>query len=130
MVIIHMIKGVGIDVIEISRIAGEIEKYGESFLNRVFTMEEINYSEAKMRSAQHYAVRFAAKEAVFKALGTGWQQGVAWKEVVVKNDVLGKPTVELLGRVNELAARIGANVVHLSLTHSREYAAAVAVLEG
>ena len=114
-----MIKGVGIDVIEISRISGEIEKYGEGFIKRIFTREEINYCEAKMRSAQHYAVRFAAKEAVFKALGTGWQQGVAWKEGVVKNDTLGKPTLELLGRVRELAEKIGATDVHLSLTHSR-----------
>ena len=125
-----IIKGLGIDIIEIARIAGELENYGDTFTERIFTREEIDYCEKKAHRAQHYAVRFAAKEAAFKALGTGWQEGVGWREVAVKNDALGKPALEMTGRAAELAEKKSVTVMQLSLSHCRDYAAAVVILEG
>lgn len=124
-----MIKGTGIDIIEVARVARELEKGGEKFIKRVFSSDEIEYCQRRAHRAQHYAARFAAKEAAFKALGTGWQKGVTWQDVAVKNDELGKPVLELSGRASELAERMAVRELHLSMTHTAEYAAAVVILE-
>ena len=90
-----MIIGIGTDIIEVNRIAKSIENL--SFKQKVFSTQEINYCETKVNKAEHYAARFAAKEAFFKALGTGWRGGMAFNEVEIINDGLGKPTINLSG---------------------------------
>ncbi len=125
-----MLIGVGIDIVEIERVDEQVRKHGERFVNRVFAPEEVAYCEQKPFRSQHYAVRFAAKEAAFKALGTGWQQGLSWQEVVLTNDRGGQPLLTLRGRAKELAAQRGVVRAHVSVSHSKQWAAAVVVLEG
>ncbi len=124
-----MVVGVGVDLIEIRRVAEQMRRHGQRFLSRVFAPEEVAYCEAKAYRAQHYAVRFAAKEATFKALGTGWQDGLSWQDVVLQNDAHGRPTLVLRGRAEELAKERGVRQIHVSVSHCRAYAAAVVVLE-
>jgi holo-[acyl-carrier protein] synthase len=114
---------VGVDLIEIARIRDALERYGESFKKRCFTEEERAYCDSKPNPAQHYAGRFAAKEAVGKALGSGVY--FTWKEIEVRGRP--KPGVYLSGRTAAWAAKVGAGRIELSMTHSRELAAAVAV---
>jgi holo-[acyl-carrier protein] synthase len=120
-----MTQSVGIDLVEVARIQKVVERRGERFLKRIFTEQERAYCRKKHGEYGSLAARFAAKEAVFKALGTGWSAGVKWTDVEVINDALGKPEVILHGRVKEL---VGTRHVAISLTHTREYAQAVAVL--
>ena len=125
-----MVLGIGTDVIEIARIERSIERYGEAFLRRVYTAEEVAYCERKKKnSAESYAARFAAKEAGAKALGTGISRGVSWTEFAVGREPGGRPVLRLLGRAGELAVGLGVVRVSLSLTHSRDVAMAVVVLE-
>ncbi len=114
---------VGVDIIEINRIASTIERFGERFLNRIYTDGEIAY--CRGRSAQ-LAARFAAKEAVMKALGTG-TRGVGWREVEVTRKRTGEPGIELHGRAAEQATKLGIDRLALSISHSREYAVASVV---
>jgi holo-[acyl-carrier protein] synthase len=114
---------VGVDLIEIARIRDALERHGESFKKRCFTEEERAYCDSKPNPAQHYAGRFAAKEAVGKALGSGVY--FTWKEIEVRGRP--KPGVYLSGRTAAWAAKVGAGRIELSMTHSRELAAAVAV---
>ena len=124
-----MIQGVGIDIIEISRIE-QIIRYGrEPLLRKVFTEKEIEYCESKKRKYEHYAVRFAAKEAFFKALGQGWRDGVSWKDVEVTIDKVGKPGVKVEGKTKELFEEMKAKRALLSLSHSEGYALAQVILE-
>ena len=120
-----MTESVGIDLVEVARIRNAAERRGERFLKRIFTERERGYCREKHGEYASLAARFAAKEAVFKALGTGWSAGVKWTDVEVINDALGKPEVVLHGKVKEL---VGKRNVAISLTHTREYAQAVAVL--
>jgi len=115
---------VGVDLIEIDRVRRALERYGDGFRARCFTPAECAYCDAKANPAQHYAGRFAAKEAVGKALGSGVY--FTWKEIEVAGRP--KPGVHLSGRTARFAARIGAGKIELSMTHSRELAAAVAVV--
>ncbi len=89
--------GVGTDIVEVLRIAQMIERHGELFLNRVFTPREIEYCSARRAATQHYAGRWAAKEAILKALGTGWARGIQWRDMEIRNDGAGKPSVALGG---------------------------------
>ena len=114
---------VGVDLIEIARIRDALERHGESFKKRCFTEAERTYCDSKPNPAQHYAGRFAAKEAVGKALGSGVY--FTWKEIEVRGRP--KPGVHLSGRTAAWAAKVGAGRIELSMTHSRELAAAVAV---
>src|ERR1700742_1146551 len=102
-----MVIGVGTDLIEIERIEHSVARFGERFLERVFTPGEIAYCQAKKGSAESFAARFAAKEAGAKALGTGISRGVSWKEFEVKRKPGGRPTLELSGRAGELAGAMG-----------------------
>ena len=124
-----MIVGLGTDIAEISRVARSIERYGDRFLARVYTPGEIAYCQSKKNFAESFAARFAAKEAGAKALGTGISHGVSWPEFEVLRAPSGKPSLVLHGRAAELAARLGVASISLSLTHSRESAMAVVVLE-
>jgi holo-[acyl-carrier protein] synthase len=114
---------VGVDLIEIERIRNALDRHGESFKRRCFTDAEIAYCDGKPNPPQHYAGRFAAKEAVGKALGSGVY--FTWKEIEVRGRP--KPGVHLHGRTAAWAAKVGAKTIELSMTHSRELAAAVAV---
>ena len=114
---------VGVDLIEIERVRRALERYGDGFRARCFTRGERDYCESKANPAQHYAGRFAAKEAVGKALGSGVY--FTWKEIEVRGRP--KPGVHLSGRTAAWAEKVGAKTIELSMTHSRELAAAVAV---
>jgi len=124
-----MVLGLGTDLIETKRIQESIDRFGERFLERVFTMGEIAYCRRKKNAAESFAARFAAKEAGAKALGTGISRGVTWTELEVRREVSGKPTLHLSGRAAELAGAMGVRRLQLSLTHSRELAMAVVVAE-
>ncbi|HTF72108.1 MAG TPA: holo-ACP synthase [Edaphobacter sp.] len=126
-----MILGVGTDMIEIRRIASSIDQFGERFLRRVFTSREIDYCQRKKKhAAESFAARFAAKEAGAKALGTGISRGVAWKEIEVRREPGGRPTLHFTGRARELADQLGITGLSVSLTHSRDLALAVVIAEG
>jgi len=125
-----MVVGIGTDMIEIARVRRSLERFGDSFRQRVFTAGEIAYCEAKKRgAAESYAARFAAKEAAAKALGTGIARGVGWREIEVRRSPGHRPTVHFTGRAAERASALGAVNAHLSLTHGRELALATVVLE-
>jgi len=124
-----MIIGTGIDIVEIARFRKILKGAGERFLVRVFTREEQRFCLKRKDSAPHFAVRFAAKEAVFKALETGWAKGVTWLDVEVLRQEMGAPSVLLHGATQEIAALKGVERVHLSLTHTDNWAAATAILE-
>jgi holo-[acyl-carrier protein] synthase len=126
-----MILGLGTDLIEIERIQASIDQFGDRFLNRVFTEGEIAYCRRKKRhSAESFAARFAAKEAGAKALGTGISRGVSWKELEVRRQPGERPTLHLSGRAAERARSMGCRNIQLSLTHSRDVAMAVVLVEG
>lgn len=116
---------VGIDLVEIQRIEEAIQQYGERFLRRIYTPQEVEYCRRKA-DARSFAARFAAKEAVAKALGVGIAQGIRWTNVEVLNDSRGKPYLKLHGEAAELCER---KKLHLSLSHSRTHAIAMVVVE-
>lgn len=124
-----MVLGLGTDLIETKRLQDSIERFGERFLERVFLAGEIAYCKRKKNAAESFAARFAAKEAGAKALGTGISHGVSWREFEVRREPSGRPTLHLSGRAAELAEELGVRRIRLSLTHSRELAMAVVVLE-
>ncbi|HYW09919.1 MAG TPA: holo-ACP synthase [Longimicrobium sp.] len=125
-----MIVGVGIDMVRIERVAALLERKGDRALRRLFTEGETRRCRESRHPAESFAARFAAKEAFFKALGTGVGPGGEWTEVEVESLPSGAPRVSLTGRAAETAAALGVARVHLSLTHAEESAAAVVVLEG
>jgi holo-[acyl-carrier protein] synthase len=124
-----MIVGTGIDIAEVPRIREAIARHGQRFLNRVFTESEIQYCESKANRVERYAARFAAKEAGMKAIGTGWNHGVRWRDIEVARKPGGRPTLLLHGKAAEFAARLGATNIALSLTHTAEQAMAQVILE-
>lgn len=124
-----MILGIGIDIVDISRISSSIEKYKQRFIARIFTEDEIDYCNSKANKNQHYAVRFAGKEAFFKALGSGVRDGITWHDVEFSNDKLGKPILHHRGKASEIMKSLGAQRAHVSFTHSNTSAAAVIVIE-
>ena len=124
-----MIVGTGIDITEVPRIRESIERFGDRFLQRVFTEGEIRYCESKANRFERYAARFAAKEAGMKALGTGWNFGVRWRDVEVARKPGGRPTLLFHGKAAEFAAKLGAANVALSLTHTTQQAMAQVILE-
>jgi len=123
-----MVFGVGIDLIEVPRIARQIEA-GKRFTDRIFTDREAAYCEGKKNKAQNYAARFAAKEAFLKATGVGWRKGLTFKDIEVLNDPLGKPELVLHGKAREFVEENGISNIQLTLTHLKETAGAVVVLE-
>ena len=125
-----MIVGVGTDLIEIVRIETSIQRFGDQFLNRVFTPGEIAYCTARKTSAQSFAARFAAKEAGSKALGVGLSRGVHWREFEVRRLPGHRPELMLHGRAAEIGAALGIHRLSLSLTHTHELAFAFVVAEG
>ncbi|MHC4247820.1 MAG: holo-ACP synthase [Planctomycetota bacterium] len=125
-----MILGVGTDIVEIARIERSIERHGERFTKRIYTDPEIAYCTRFRRAAQHFAGRWAAKEAAGKALGTGVFGNIRFRDVEVTNDERGKPMLAFSGNAAELASAMGAARLHVSIAHSDSHATAVVVIEG
>jgi len=121
--------GIGIDVIQNERIGQSLERFGDRFLRRVYTPAEAEYCQGCVRPEIHFAARFAAKEAAFKALGTGWARGVRWRDVEVRRRSSGQPELLLHGAALERASELGATRFHVSLTHDHLVSAAVVILE-
>ncbi|MGA2263680.1 MAG: holo-ACP synthase [Acidobacteriota bacterium] len=124
-----MIVGIGIDIVDIRRLRGALERQGDRFLKRVFTSVEQDYCRAHRDPAPSFAARFAAKEAVFKALGTGWAGGVTWLDAEVRREARGSPKLALSGKAEEISKALGVQAIHLSLSHSEETAVAMVILE-
>ena len=125
-----MIVGLGIDIIEVSRMREAMERRGAALKKRVFTPAEIAYCESHRDPYERYAARFAAKEAGMKALGTGWRRGVRWVDFEVVRLSSGKPTLVLHGKAHEFAAKLGVKNISLTLTHTRDTALAQVIFEG
>lgn len=121
-----MIQGIGVDIVEVSRIRTAIDTWGEHFLKKIFTDKEILYCASKKNSYEHFAARFAAKEAVSKALEIGWRGGFRWRDVEIANEVSGKPRVILYEYVRKL---LSDSHVLLSLAHTGTTVVAFAVIE-
>jgi holo-[acyl-carrier protein] synthase len=124
-----MIVGTGIDVAEVPRVAAAIERFGQRFLNRIFTEAEIRYCDSKANRVERYAGRFAAKEAGMKALGTGWNHGVRWRDVEVRREPGQRPTIVFHGKAGEFAQKLGVVNAALSITHTADQAIAQVILE-
>jgi len=123
-----MILGIGLDLCEVERLRKAMARSG--FRARVFDDAEVEECERRARRHLHYAARFAAKEACFKAFGTGWGSGVGWREVTVRSDGRRPPMLSFQGGAARKARSLGVTRAHLSLTHEGGYAAAVVILEG
>ena len=124
-----MILGTGVDIAEVPRIRESIERFGDRFLQRVFTEGEIQYCESKASRFESYAARFAAKEASMKALGTGWNHGVRWRDIEVVRRKGQRPTIQFHGVAAEIAEKLGTRNLALSVTHTSEQALAHVILE-
>ncbi len=124
-----MILGIGTDLAEVHRIKDSVSRFGDRFLNRIYTVREREYAMAKANAAERLAARFAAKEAGMKAIGTGWSRGVTWKDFEVVNEPSGRPTLKLSGVALEIAGSIGVARISLSLTHTQSMSLAVVILE-
>lgn len=122
-----MIAGLGTDIVEIVRIGQMIERHGEHFLQRVYTEDEIRYCQDRKNSTQHFAGRWAAKEAVMKSLGTGFIRGIRWTEIEVVSQKSGAPKTILHGGTGEFAESRGINDVIVTISHCRNYATATAI---
>lgn len=120
--------GIGLDLVSIPRIRAMTERWRDQFLTRLFTEAEREYCLRRAAPYASLAARFAAKEAVLKALGTGWTGGIRWVDIQVINDQSGKPVAHVSGRVREIMAGLGATRVHLSLAHEADYAIAEAMV--
>jgi holo-[acyl-carrier protein] synthase len=124
------ILGIGTDITECLRIARMIERHGELFLTRVYTPEEIRYCQSRKQATQHFTGRWAAKEAVLKALGTGWVRGISWRDIEVRNDQGGKPVVALRGGAKEVAQQLGITKLLITISHCHTHATACAIAMG
>ena len=123
------IAGTGIDLVEVSRIGEALERHGDRFLTRVFTPAEVAYSRSGGVFTEHLAGRFAVKEAVLKALGTGWTGRMRWRDIEVRTRSSGEPSVELAGSAARRARDLGIVRIHISISHTREHAVAHAIAE-
>lgn len=121
-----MVIGIGIDIIEIDRIKKSIDTYGDSFLNKIYTKNELDYCLAKHNKYQHLAARFAAKEAIYKALTTGWEKDATWKSMEIINEPNGLPVVKFFGKLKEFISKD--KDIKISLSHSDNYVTAVAII--
>ena len=124
-----MVVGIGVDIIEIERLRKTLERQADRFVGRIFTEAEQEYCRRHRDPVPHYAARFAAKEALMKALGTGWSKGVTWRDAEVVRAPMGAPVLKLHGQAQALSLSMGVRSMHLSLSHSRELAVAVVILE-
>ncbi|HEY6953533.1 MAG TPA: holo-ACP synthase [Bacteroidota bacterium] len=121
-----MIQGIGVDVVDVHRMKTILSEQGGAFITRVFTQTETSYCQSKQNPEQHFAARFAAKEAVSKAMQTGWSGIFRWKDVEVVNEPSGAPKILLY---NDVARSLEKSAVHLSLSHTETTVVALAVIE-
>lgn len=121
-----MIIGIGVDIIEIDRIKESIEKFGDHFLNKIFTQKEIKYCLSKHNKYQHFAARFAAKESIAKALATGWNKEFSWQNIEISNQPNGSPVVTLLGSLKNFLTPD--KELKISMSHSKNYVVGMAVI--
>ncbi len=127
---ILLIVGCGIDLVKIERIEKIIKKWGDNFTSRVFTLLEREYCEKKKGNKyQSYAGRFAAKEALLKALGLGLREA-NWKEIEIKNDELGQPIIDTSGKLKNIALAKGVSKYFITISHTKDYAIAQVIIEG
>jgi len=124
-----MILGIGTDLAEVVRISKSVERFGDRFLNRIYTASERAYAMRKANWTERLAARFAAKEAGMKAIGTGLSRGVSWQHFEVANEPSGRPTLRLYGTALAIANSMGVKRISISLTHTKEIAFAVVILE-
>ena len=124
-----MIVGSGVDILEVERMRKAMGRWGDRLLKRVFTDKEIDYSKKRMDFAQHLAARFCAKEALIKATGGGWEKEMRWTDVEILNDRNGRPEVRTYGPVKRLLSKARVSKVMVSMSHTRDYAVASAILE-
>lgn len=122
-----MIFGIGIDNIEVARVEKQLEN--EGFQEKIFTEKEISYCRSRRNYAESFAARFAAKEAFFKAIGTGWRGGLSFRDIEISKDELGKPAVILHGKAKQFAEENGLDKIHVSLTHVKSNAGAIVIIE-
>ena len=122
--------GIGTDIVECLRIAQMIERHGELFITRVYTEHEIEYCQSRKQATQHFAGRWAAKEAVLKALGTGWRRGISWRDVEVRNLRSGSPLITLYGGARDYMLEQDISKVLISISHCRSHATAYAIALG
>ncbi|MFC2082120.1 holo-ACP synthase [Bacteroidota bacterium] len=121
-----MVVGIGIDIIEIERIKKSIEKYDDLFLNKIFTQTELDYCLSKQNKYQHFAARFAAKEAIAKAIATGWSEGFKWKDIEIYNEPSGLPRVKLFGNLQKFLEKD--KELKITMSHSEHYVTCFAIL--
>ena len=121
------IVGIGTDIVECIRIRRMIDVHGELFLHRVYTDREIRYCQSRRHAAEHFAGRWAAKEAVLKALGTGWRRGISWRDIEIRNDPSGQPKVAVRGEAKEIAKKMQLEDMLITVSHCRTYATAFAL---
>lgn len=124
-----MVLGIGTDLAEVGRIRQSVERYGDRFIQRIYTLAEQAYASRKVNTAERFAARFAAKEAGMKAIGTGWSRGVTWRDFEVVNEISGRPTLRLSGVALRIATEMGVQRISVSLTHTAAMAFAVVILE-
>jgi holo-[acyl-carrier protein] synthase len=124
------ILGIGTDITECLRIARMIERYGELFIDRVYTTEEIRYCQVRKQSTQHFTGRWAAKEAVLKAMGTGWVRGIRWRDIEIRNEPGGKPVVAVRGGAKDVIEQMGIAKILITISHCRTHATAYAIALG
>ena len=125
-----MILGIGIDLEEVVRIGESIEKFGDRFLNRVFTDNEIAFCSGKANSKERFAARFAAKEAAFKALQASWEEGLSWRDFELIAQASGAPRMVLHGTAALIAQQRGVSSLHVSFSHTKTHVSAVVIVEG
>jgi holo-[acyl-carrier protein] synthase len=121
------ILGIGTDIIEVPRIGKMIEQHGELFLRRVYTEREIRYCQGRKHAFEHFAGRWAAKEAILKAIGTGWVRGICWTDMEIRREGLGGPKVLVRGGARDAAVQRGIGEILITLSHCRTYATATAI---
>jgi len=122
--------GIGTDITECLRIAKMIERHGDLFINRVYTPAEIRYCQTRKQTTEHFTGRWAAKEAVLKALGTGWRRGISWRDVEVLNEPSGRPLVRVHGGVRDVVEQLGVTSLQVSISHCHTHATALAIATG
>jgi len=122
--------GIGTDITECLRIARMIERHGDLFLSRVYTSREIQYCTNRKQTTEHFTGRWAAKEAVLKAIGTGWRRGISWRDMEILNDRSGKPTLSILGGVREVAEELRIAKLLVTISHCRTHATSTVIAVG
>ena len=124
-----MVVGLGVDIIQNNRIESIVNKWGDKFLNKIFTEYELDFIKKHNQKIQRYASNYAVKEAVVKALGTGFRNGIRFRNIELKRDNLGKPFIELAGSTKTIADDRGVNKIHTTISHEKDYSVAVVIFE-